>query len=171
MNYFDYAATTPIDPEILQVYNKVSEEFWGNTSSLHDIGGKANQLLENCREKLAALLDISGKGIYFTSGGTEGNHLALATSGLSRQEKGKHIIISGAEHSSIHSTAGFLEKMGFSITKIPIYHTRFSGPYYLKEALTNETTVVSIAHINGEIGSIQPLKQVKIFLRGKHPAS
>ncbi|MGM0752327.1 MAG: IscS subfamily cysteine desulfurase [Bacillota bacterium] len=165
MNYFDYAATTPIDPESLNVYQTVSEEFWGNPSSLHDIGGKAQLLLTKCREKLAGILGVPSKGIYFTSGGTEGNHLALVTLALSRKDKGKHIIIGGAEHSSLHSSAAFLEQWGFTVTKIP---TTSQGLVHLKkleESISEETTVVSIGHCNGEIGTIQPLRDIKNRLK------
>ncbi|MCA1057901.1 IscS subfamily cysteine desulfurase [Rossellomorea aquimaris] len=165
MNYFDYAATTPVDPESLRVYQTVSEEFWGNPSSLHDIGGKAQQLLSNCREKLADMLGLPSKGIYFTSGGTEGNQLALVTLALSRCEKGKHIIIGGAEHSSLHSAAGFLEQWGFTVTKIPYNSKGFVDLELFEESITDQTTVVCIGHVNGEIGTIQPLHDIKNILR------
>jgi cysteine desulfurase len=165
MNYFDYAATTPVDPESLNVYQTVSEEFWGNPSSLHDIGGKAQLLLTKCREKLAGILGVPPKGIYFTSGGTEGNHLALVTLALSRQDKGKHIIIGGAEHSSLHSSAAFLEQWGFTVTKIPTTSQGLIHLQKLEEAISEETTVVSIGHCNGEIGTIQPLHDIKNLLR------
>ncbi|WP_064092493.1 IscS subfamily cysteine desulfurase [Rossellomorea aquimaris] len=166
MSYFDYAATTPIDHDSLEVFTKVSKEFWGNPSSLHEIGGKSEGLLQRCRETLADILHVPSKGIYFTSGGTEGNHLALLTLGLSRQDKGKHIILSSGEHSSLHSSALFLEKLGFTITRIPLTSQGLVDVPKLKEAITNETTIVSIGHINGEIGSIQPLKQIKALLDG-----
>lgn len=165
MNYFDYAATTPVDAESLDVFRTVSEEFWGNPSSLHDIGGKAEQLLSRCREKLAALLGVPSKGIHFTSGGTEGNHLALVTLALSRQKKGKHIIIGGGEHSSLHSSAAFLEGLGFTVTKIPFTSEGLIDLLALKESLTDQTTVVSIGHVNGEIGTIQPLHAIHDLLK------
>jgi cysteine desulfurase len=167
MNYFDYAATTPVDPESLHVFRTVSEEFWGNPSSLHDIGGKAQQLLTKCREKLAAMLGVPSKGIYFTSGGTEGNHLALVTLALSRQTKGKHIIIGGAEHSSLHSSADFLQLLGFTVTKITLNSQGQIDLQMLKESLSEQTTVVSIGHVNGEIGSIQPLHSIKNLLSNR----
>ncbi|MGG4166889.1 IscS subfamily cysteine desulfurase [Rossellomorea vietnamensis] len=165
MNYFDYAATTPVDAESLHVFRTVSEEFWGNPSSLHDIGGKAGLLLTKCREKLAVLLGVPSKGIHFTSGGTEGNHIALVTLALSRQKKGKHIIIGGAEHSSIHSSAAFLQGLGFTVTKIPLTSDGLIEPQMVKESLTEQTTVVSIGHVNGEIGTIQPLHAIHDLLR------
>ncbi|MGD6957072.1 IscS subfamily cysteine desulfurase [Rossellomorea aquimaris] len=165
MNYFDYAATTPIDPESLHVVQTVSNEFWGNPSSLHDIGGKAKHLLTKCREKLAGMLGVPSKGIYFTSGGTEGNHLALVTFALSRQENGKHIILGGAEHSSLHSSAAFLEQFGFTVTKIPFTSQGLIDLQILEESISEETTLVSIGHVNGEIGTIQPLHEIKNLLK------
>ncbi|TMU85683.1 aminotransferase class V-fold PLP-dependent enzyme [Bacillus sp. BHET2] len=164
MNYFDYAATTPVDRESLHVYQTVSEEFWGNPSSLHDIGGKAKQLLTKCRERLADMLEVPAKGLYFTSGGTEGNHLALVTLALSRQGKGKHIIIGGAEHSSLHSSADFLTQWGFTVTKIPLTSQGMIDMDILEQSISEETTVVSIGHVNGEIGTIQPLHAIKNLL-------
>lgn len=167
MNYFDYAATTPIDPESLHVVQTVSKEFWGNPSSLHDIGGKALHLLTKCREKLAGMLGVPSKGIYFTSGGTEGNHLALVTLSLSRQEKGKHIILGGAEHSSLHSSAAFLEQFGFTVTKIPFTSQGLIDLQKLEESISEETIIVSIGHVNGEIGTIQPLHDIKNLLKNR----
>ncbi|MCC5801416.1 IscS subfamily cysteine desulfurase [Rossellomorea vietnamensis] len=167
MNYFDYAATTPVDAESLRVFRTVSEEFWGNPSSLHDIGGKAEQLLSRCREKLAALLGVPSKGIHFTSGGTEGNHLALVTLALSRQKKGKHIIIGGGEHSSLHSSAGYLQDLGFSVTKVPLDSKGLIDIDRLTASISDQTTVVSIGHVNGEIGTIQPLYAIKDLLRSR----
>ncbi|PFA64594.1 cysteine desulfurase [Bacillus sp. AFS015802] len=167
MNYFDYAATTPVDPESLQIFRTVSEEFWGNPSSLHDIGGKAQHLLSKCREKLSTMLGVPAKGIYFTSGGTEGNHLALVTLATSRRTKGKHIIIGGAEHSSLHSSAGFLQDLGFSVTKVPLNSKGLIDLERLEASLSDQTTVVSIGHVNGEIGTIQPLHAIKDMLSNR----
>jgi cysteine desulfurase len=167
MHYFDYASTTPVDPESLQIYMKVSSDYWGNPSSLHDTGGKARLLLENCRTRLGGLLGVPAEGISFTSGGTEGNHLALLSLAFSYQKKGKHIIISGAEHSSIHSAASFLENEGFRITKVPFTSEGFIDLEALVDAITDDTTVVSVCHVNGEIGTIQPLLKIKKMLSGK----
>ncbi|MGR3765192.1 IscS subfamily cysteine desulfurase [Rossellomorea sp. NS-SX7] len=167
MLYFDYASTTPVDPESLQIYKNVSEDYWGNPSSLHDTGGKAHLLLENCRKRLGGVLGVPPEGISFTSGGTEGNHVALLSLAFSYQKKGKHIIISEAEHSSIHSAAAFLEKAGFKITKIPYTPEGLINLDSLERAITKQTTVVSVCHVNGEIGSIQPLQEIKKLLQGK----
>ncbi|MEG9296964.1 IscS subfamily cysteine desulfurase [Mangrovibacillus sp. Mu-81] len=167
MLYFDYAATTPVDPECLKIYAKVSEDYWGNASSLHDTGGKAQLLLENCRKRLGGVLGVPAQGISFTSGGTEGNHLALLSLAFSYEKKGRHVIISGAEHSSLHSAAAFLEREGFLITMIPYTSEGLIDLDALEEAITDQTTVVSVSHANGEIGSIQPLLDIKKLLHGK----
>ncbi|NMH69853.1 IscS subfamily cysteine desulfurase [Bacillus sp. RO3] len=167
MYYFDYAATTPVGAESLQVFQTVSEEFWGNPSSLHDTGGKAQHLLTTCREKLAGMLKVPSKGIHFTSGGTEGNHLALSTLALSTEGKGKHVIIGGAEHSSLHSSASFLEQLGFTVSKIPFTPQGFIDLVKLEESISDETTVVSIGLVNGEIGTIQPIREVSNLLRNR----
>ncbi|MRT18259.1 aminotransferase class V-fold PLP-dependent enzyme, partial [Vitellibacter sp. q18] len=114
-----YAATTPIDEEVLVIYQQVAAHYWGNTSSLHHIGGEAKQVLENSRKSLATLLHVPPRGIYFTSSGTESNQLAIVSLALSQSYKGKHIITSQAEHSSVFSALSYLENKGFEVTKIP----------------------------------------------------
>ncbi|MFD2681422.1 IscS subfamily cysteine desulfurase [Bacillus seohaeanensis] len=168
MKYFDYAATTPIEKNSLEVFNEVSKHFWGNTSSLHDIGTSATSLLEKCREELAQLLCVPSTGIYFTSGGTEGNQLALLTLAMSAKKHGNHIIIGMAEHTSIHSTADLLSQLGFTITKVPMLSDGIINLEALENAIRPETILLSIQHINGEIGAIQPLDKVKKILQGKN---
>ena len=92
MIYFDFAATTPLDPEAAEVFVQASTQYFGNSSSLHDIGGQSQDLLENCREELANLLGINQKGLYFTSGGSEGNFLAIEALLSAPKKPGKHII-------------------------------------------------------------------------------
>jgi cysteine desulfurase len=168
LKYFDYAATTPIEKNSLEVFNEVSKHFWGNTSSLHDIGTSATSLLEKCREELAQLLCVPSKGVYFTSGGTEGNQLALLTLAMSAKKHGNHIIIGMAEHTSIHSAADLLTQLGFTITKVPMLSDGIINLEALEHAIRPETILLSIQHINGEIGTIQPLDKVKKILQGKN---
>src|SRR5699024_11383976 len=101
MIYLDYAATTPTSDEALHVYNKVSQSLYGNPSSLHDIGSKAQHLLQSCRRELSSCLNGSENGIYFTSGGSAGNRLALKSLINAHQGKGTHLITTAAEHSSV----------------------------------------------------------------------
>src|SRR5689334_19537395 len=119
MIYFDYAATTPLDTEAAEIYVKAATDFYGNSNSLHDIGSQAAGLLENCREELASLIGIDTKGLYFTSGGSEGNFLAIEALLSNIDSTKNHIITSIAEHSSIHGTLKRLEKFGYRVTYLP----------------------------------------------------
>ncbi len=161
MNYFDYAATTPIAQDVLTAYNQVAKEYWGNTNSLHDIGSKAAGLLEHCRKELAGHFHVQEKGIHFTSGGTEGNHISILSLAMSLRHKGNHIITSMAEHSSVHAVLEFLTTIGFNITKIPYTSNGHIDIQALEKAIDDETVLITIGHTNGEIGSIQPLEQIR----------
>ncbi|MGM0844095.1 MAG: IscS subfamily cysteine desulfurase [Bacillota bacterium] len=167
MKYFDYAATTPINPEALQVYMEAASHFYGNTSSLHDTGAKAAQLLQECRKTLARLLGVSSEGIYFTSGGTEANQLGILSLALENQHRGKHIITGMAEHSSVHSAMGYLKEQGFQITSLPFNSEGMISLKDLEKSIRHDTILISIAHANGEIGSIQTIKNIANFINDK----
>ncbi|MGX4668146.1 IscS subfamily cysteine desulfurase [Cerasibacillus sp. JNUCC 74] len=165
MKYFDYAATTPMDPEVLEVYQTVASTYWGNPSSLHQIGSQAKELLENSRMALAKLLHVPARGIYFTSGGTEANQLAITSLAFSQSHRGKHIITSMAEHSSVFSALGYLKGFGFEITHIPYLANGQLDFLALERAIRSDTILVTISHVNGEIGSIQPLAKISERLK------
>lgn len=160
MKYFDYAATCPIDDEALDTYVKASKEYFGNTSSLHDIGSKASALLEDCRQQLGQMLGVNSKGIYYTSGGSESNTLAIRSLLSAKEQKGKHIITSMAEHSSIHSLMDQLKQEGYHITNLPFNNAGTIDINELNQAITPDTVLVVVQHVNGEIGTIQPIKQI-----------
>ena len=158
MIYFDFAATTPLDAEAAEVFVQASTEYFGNSSSLHDIGGQSQDLLENCREELANLLGVNKKGLYFTSGGSEGNFLAIEALLSAPKKPGKHIIAGMAEHSSIHGVLNRLE--GYSITYLPFNPSGLIDVEELVQAITPETVLVAIQHVNSEIGTIQPIEDI-----------
>ncbi|WP_194841615.1 IscS subfamily cysteine desulfurase [Sporosarcina obsidiansis] len=167
MYYFDYAATTPLHPEAAKVYVSIAQQQFGNTTSLHDVGGIAHTVLRHCREQLATLLDVQSEGIYFTSGGTESNSLALISLAYAARQKGNHIILSAAEHPSLHSAAAYLTQQGFTITTISFTANGFIDLEELTLALTEQTIVVSIQHCNPEIGTIQPIRLVHDIVKAK----
>ncbi|MGG3469277.1 IscS subfamily cysteine desulfurase [Neobacillus pocheonensis] len=160
MIYFDFAATTPLDSEAAEVYLKVATEFFGNSSSLHDIGGQSAALLENCREELASLLGVDKKGLFFTSGGSEGNFLAIEALLSAPVKIGKHIISGMAEHSSIHGALNRLELAGYEITLLPLDASGRMDVEALMNAIKSETILVAIQHVNSEIGTIQPIEAI-----------
>ncbi len=160
MKYFDYAATTPIDDEALKAYETVSKITYGNTSSLHDIGSKAEHLLQVCRRELAEQLGVPDAGIYFTSGGTESNLLTIISLAQTNAHKGKHIITSMGEHASVDAAINFLEKNGFTITRIPFTTEGIVDLSMLKQALRKDTILISIQHVNPEIGQSKRLEDI-----------
>ncbi|MCH6266716.1 IscS subfamily cysteine desulfurase [Neobacillus citreus] len=166
MKYFDYAATTPLDPEAAEIFVKASTEFFGNSSSLHDIGGQSAALLEHCREEMAQLLGVDKQGLFFTSGGSEGNFLAIEALLSAPKKPGKHIIAGMAEHSSVHGILKRLEKDGYSITYLPFNSSGVIDPGNLLNAIKHDTILVAIQHVNSEIGTIQPIEQLAKICTG-----
>jgi cysteine desulfurase len=163
MIYFDFAATTPLDSEAAEVFVQASTEYFGNSSSLHDIGGQSQDLLENCRKELANLLCINQKGLYFTSGGSEGNFLAIEALLSAPKKPGKHIIAGLAEHSSIHGVLNRLD--GYKITFLPLNSSGLIDVEELERSITLETVLVTIQHVNSEIGTIQPIEDIARICR------
>ena len=118
MIYLDNSATTKPYKEVLDSFIKVSSEYFGNPSSLHEFGGKAERLLMQAREQIAQLLNVKNSEVYFTSGGTESNNLAIKGTALMHRKRGSHIITTGLEHASVRETADQLKELGYRITVI-----------------------------------------------------
>lgn len=161
--YFDYAATTPMDEEALEAYMHAVKHYFGNTSSLHDCGTKAQSLVEHCRRKVASLLGVEKEGVYFTCGGTESNEIALDA--LVREARGRHIITSEAEHSSVINLLKKYEKEGYAVTKIPLTAFGKVDVSQFKDAVRKETAVAVIQHVNSDIGTVQPVRDIGEFCR------
>ncbi|WP_066050075.1 IscS subfamily cysteine desulfurase [Robertmurraya korlensis] len=165
MKYFDYAATCPLDPEAASAFVKASTEYYGNSQSLHDIGTRASTLLEGCREEIARLLGVKSEGVYFTSGGSESNFLAIQSLLSKSIKKGKHIITNISEHSSIHTSLQMLK--GYEITKLPLRKDGIIDVQHFRSALRDDTVLVCMQHVNSEIGTIQPLHEIGMLCREK----
>jgi cysteine desulfurase len=160
MIYLDYAATTPMREEALNVFIEASRNFYGNPSSLHDIGSKAQSLLETCRKELARFISGIESGIFFTSGGSESNILAIRSLLNGAERKGKHLITTKIEHSSVSNLFQQLEKEGFSVSYLGVDSYGRISLKDLAEAITPETVLASIHHANSEIGTLQPIDQI-----------
>ena len=158
--YLDNAATTFVFPEVKDLMGKVMEEDFGNPSSLHKKGVEAEQYIKEAKETIAKFLKVEPKEIVFTSGGTESNNMALIGSAYANQRRGKHIITTRIEHASVYEPLMHLEKEGFQITYLPVDERGVVKLDALKEALTDETILVSIMYVNNEIGSIQPIEEI-----------
>lgn len=160
MIYFDNSATTKPYREVLDSYVTVSSEFFGNPSSIHEIGGKSERLLIQSREAIAKLLKVKSTEIIFTSGGTESNNLAIKGTALKHKLRGNHIITSCIEHPSVISACKQLEEQGFSVTYLPVNHDGVISTENVKQAIREDTILVSIIHVNNEVGSIQPVEEI-----------
>lgn len=167
MIYLDYSATTPTSDHALHIYNEVARNYFGNPSSLHDIGSMADQLLQTCREELASCIHGEGRGIYFTGGGSESNYLAIRSLVKAHEHKGKHLITSSVEHASVLYTFKLLEEEGFDVTYLPVNSYGEVLLDDLQDALTGQTILVSITHANSEIGTIQPIEAIGDLLERK----
>src|SRR5690625_3564454 len=160
MIYLDNSATTKPYNEVLQSYSQVTRQFYANPSSIHQLGAQVEQLQTKAREQAANLLNINPKEVIFTSGGTEGNNLAIKGIALKHQQRGKHIITTSIEHASVYETCKSLEQLGFQVTYLPVDESGVINVDELKKTITSETILISVMHVNNEVGSIQPIIEI-----------
>lgn len=158
--YLDNAATTMVLPEVSELMIKVMREDYGNPSSLHRKGLTAEHYIRDAREQIARVLKVQPKEIYFTSGGTESNNWALIGAAMANIRKGKHIITTSVEHASVLNPLGYLEEQGFRVTYLPVTQSGILSIDALKEAICEDTVLISVMGVNNEVGVVQPLKQV-----------
>jgi len=159
MIYMDYAATSPMMRESLEAYVEVAQRYYGNSASLHDLGGQALYFVQHSREVVAHALGVRSDGVIFTGSGTEGNLIAILSLALA-SKKGKHIISSQAEHTSVHAALNTLEKKGFTVTKLPLQRDGCVDLRQLQQAIREDTALITIQHVNSEIGSILPVEKI-----------
>ncbi|MFD1466141.1 cysteine desulfurase family protein [Lapidilactobacillus mulanensis] len=164
MIYFDNSATTKIDPTVLQTYQTVSNDFWGNPSSLHNLGDRALQMLQSARQQVAEIVGCQSDEIYFTSGGTEGDNWVIKGTAIAKREFGRHIIVSSIEHPAVINSARQLEKLGWDVTYLPVTKAGFVTPESVAAAIRPDTVLVSVMAVNNEIGSIQPIEEIAKIL-------
>lgn len=167
--YLDNAATTPVFSEVKEIMGKVMEEDFGNPSSRHTKGIVAEQYIKEAAEIIAGVLKCQPKEIIFTSGGTESNNMALIGTALANQRAGKHIITTRIEHASVHEPLAFLEEMGYEVTYLPVDNTGRVSAETVKQALREDTVLVSIIYVNNEIGSVEPVAQIGEMLHKEKP--
>ncbi|MHA1677561.1 MAG: cysteine desulfurase NifS [Promethearchaeota archaeon] len=158
--YLDNAATTPMDPRVIDEITKHFKETYGNSSSLHSLGQKAAKVLEQSREKVATLIHANREDIVFTSGGTESNNMALFGVAMKNKDRGNHIITSSIEHHAIEVPCKQLEKRGFEVTYLPVDKYGVIKLDDLENAITDKTILITIMFANNEIGTIEPIKEI-----------
>ena len=166
MIYFDNAATTKIYDDALTSYVQVSQKFFGNPSSLHQLGVDAYQVLIKARAQVASLLSVLPEEIFFTSGGTESNNWAIKGTALEKSVFGKHIITTKIEHPSVLQTCKQLERFGFEVTYLDVDSKGIVSVDQLKENLRKDTILVSVMAVNNEVGAVQPIAEIAKVLEG-----
>ncbi|MFC4778497.1 cysteine desulfurase family protein [Paenibacillus sp. GCM10023252] len=160
MLYFDHCASTPPHEEVIQTLLEVTRTHYANPASIHQAGADAEKLIQRAKSVLAAMLGGRTEEWTMTSGGTESNNLAIK--GIARQyeTRGKHLITTQIEHASVYESFRQLEREGFHVTYLPVDGNGQVRLEDLRQALTDETTLVSIMHVNNEMGAVQPLEEI-----------
>lgn len=164
--YLDNSATTMVMPEVAQLMSLIMTEDYGNPSSMHNLGVKAEKYLREAKESLAKNLKVNAKEIYFTSCGTESDNLALIGTARANARRGKHLITTKIEHPAVLNAMKRLEEEGFSVTYLGTDSKGVISLDELREAVTDETILVSVMHVNNEIGSVQPVSEIGKLLHG-----
>ena len=158
--YVDYAATTPLDPRVLEAMNPYFTIVYGNASSIHSFGTEARQAIEDARIVISKAMSAEPRELIFTGSATEANNLALKGFAFKNGLKKTHIAISSIEHDSILNTAKWLEKLGVKITYLPVDHHGIIKQEELEKTLKDGVSLVSIIHANNEIGTVQSIKEI-----------
>ena len=158
--YLDHNATTPVRPEVYDAMEPFFKVRFGNASSIHRYGQEARSAVEEARSRVAGLVNARPGEIYFTSGGTESDNLALKGIAYTRRAFGRHIITTNIEHSAVLNSCGFLEREGFELTYLPVDEYGRIDPGQVADALTDQTILISIMHANNEIGTVQPVGDI-----------
>ncbi len=158
--YLDNSATTRCSEGAAAMVMKVMREDFGNPSSMHTKGVEAEHYIRAAKDFFAKNLKVDEKEIYFTSGGTESNNLALIGSAMANKRSGNHLITTSVEHASVDNPMKYLEEQGFEVTYLPVDQDGIVSLEALKEALRPETILVSVMYVNNEVGAIQPVDEI-----------
>ena len=165
MFYFDHAATTPVDPRVLQKMLPYFTENFGNPNSQHACGRRAAAAVDEARDTVASLIGAKPSEIYFTSGGTESDNWALRGAAHANAERGKHLIVSAVEHPAMISTARELQKEGFEVTFAAVDEFGKVDLQKLKDSIRPDTTFIGVMTANNEIGTLQPVAEISALAR------
>ncbi len=166
--YMDYSATTYTKPEVLEEMLPFFTENFGNPSSLYSFSDKTKKAVNLARERVSKALNAEKNEIFFTSGGSEADNWALKGIAYANKKKGNHIITTKIEHHAILHTAQFLEKEGFKVTYLPVDEEGFVSVEDIKNAITDETILVSVMFANNEVGTIEPIKEIGELCKEKN---
>ncbi|MGA2658401.1 MAG: cysteine desulfurase family protein [Verrucomicrobiota bacterium] len=162
--YFDYNATTPLDPGVREAMLPFLGEVWGNPSSVHHVGRRARSLLDDARERAAHMLDCKASEVVFTGGGTESVNLAIFGTARLLRPKGRHIVTSAIEHQAVLRSCDYLARNeGFEVTQLPVNSQGLVSPEALENTLRPDTILVSIMAVNNEIGTVQGAAELGVI--------
>ena len=157
--YLDYAATTPVEPAVVDAMLPFFRQYFGNASSIHHFGLEAKNALDQARKTIARMLNVEPREIIFTAGGTEANNLAILGT-AARFEQPGHIVTSAVEHPSVRRTCEALQKKGWRVTYLPVDRFGMVHPEDLEKAIQPDTRLITIMYVNNEIGTINPIKSL-----------
>src|SRR5690349_13846156 len=164
--YFDYNATTPLSPEATEAVERATRETFGNASSVHSFGQQAKATLDQARSAVADLVGGDPSEVVFTSGGTEADNFAVRGAAEALEPLGRrHLIASAIEHEAILNTFRALARRGWKTTLLAVDQSGIVAPERLREAITDDTAIVSVMHANNEIGTIQPIAELAAIAR------
>ena len=165
MVYLDYSATTPVNYEVLDSFIKCSKEYIGNPNSLHELGIKSNNIIESATRQIANLLNVNANEIIYTSGASESNNLAIKGICDKYKNRGKHIVTTPFEHSSIYGPLDYLKENGYEIDFVKVDESGLVDLNNLKDLLREDTILVSICAVNSEIGIRQPIEEIAKIIK------
>ena len=168
MIYLDYSATTPVNKEVLNTYVTVCEKYIGNPNSLHKLGVEAKGLIDAATNQIANILGVKSSEVIYTSGASEANNLAIKGICLKYQNRGKHIITTELEHSSVSEPIKYLESLGFEVSYVKLDSNGLVDLNDLERLIRDDTILVSIVGVNSEVGLIQPIEKIAKIVK-KYP--
>ena len=163
--YFDHAGTTAMDQRVLEAMLPYFTQLYGNASSVHTVGQEARYALDGARERVARVLNCRNREIVFTSGGTESDNAAIQGAATALEETGRHVITASTEHHAVLHACQVLENRGWEVTYLPVDDFGQVDPQQVYNAITNETTVVSVMYANNEIGTINPIAEISAAVK------
>lgn len=169
MVYLDYSATTPVNSEVIDSFVKVCNKYPANPNSLHKLGVDAKNLIDASTKQIAAILGVKPNEVIYTSGSSEANNTAIKGICLKYQNRGKHILTTRFEHSSVYGPISYLQSLGFEMDFIDVDENGLVSIDSLKEKIREDTVLVTIASVNSEIGLMQPVLEVGKFLKENYP--
>ena len=167
--YLDNSATTRVFPEVAELMTRLMLEDYGNPSSMHFKGVRAEQYVKHAKEQIAKVLKVNEKELIFTSGGTEADNLALTGAALANRRSGMHLITTKTEHPAVLKTMEYLEGQGFRVTYLPVDKTGRVRLEDLKKSMRQDTILVSVMHTNNEIGALQPIAEIGALIKKMNP--